>query len=110
MSFRASVRGAGHVVVFSDFDLYLTPTYANSIKVYLPKAALSVELDIGRDARIDELQIVDNSGIRIDGWVRLSPAPPFRVSNLREKTAPFYYKFDLGAMFSELCGISAPGL
>ena len=52
--------------MFDDFDLFLTPTaYTNVIKVYLPKAALSVEVDIGRDARIDNLEIHDNLGIRI---------------------------------------------
>ena len=109
VSFGASIRGAGHVVVFDEFDLFLTPTYANVIKVYLPKSALSVELDLGRNARIDHLEIKGKWGVRIKGWARLSPVPSFRVSNLRAKNAPFYYKFDLSAMFSELFGISSPG-
>ena len=38
VSFGIAVRGAGHIVVFDDFDLFLTPTaYTNVIKVTSPR-------------------------------------------------------------------------
>ena len=70
-------------------------------------------------ARIDRLKITNNA-IEVSGWVRLNPAPPFRVTTVQDSgflnplnqqitttAVKLNYKLDLGGMFSALFGISA---
>jgi len=76
--------------------------------VDVPKGALRVEVDIGRGANINLLEVRER-GILFEGSLRLSPAPPFRVTSVKDANSFLNYKIDLGAMFSALLGISSPG-
>ena len=103
----------GRIVAFDDFDLTVRPALDLGLGSGIPRSALRVEVDIGRWARISHLKILD-TGFRISGWVRLSPAPPFRVigstpselSTLNLAGANLRYKLDVGAMLAVLLGIS----
>jgi len=107
VTFKVEGSKDGRLVIFDDFDLHTTLVgRTRAMKVVdLPKGSIRVELDIGRDARIDKLELMATS-FRIAGWCRLSPAVPFRVSNIKESTSFLQYKIDVGAMFSALFGIS----
>jgi hypothetical protein len=61
-----------------------------------------------RQARIDRLDILA-TGLRLVGWTRILPAPPFKVVNIRESSALLQFKVDIGAMFSALFGLNTPG-
>lgn len=78
------------------------------MRVDVPKGALRVEVDVGRDANIKLLK-VRARGVLFEGYLRLSPAPPFRVTAVKDANSFLNYKIDLGAMFSALLGISSPG-
>jgi len=112
VSFEATLVH-GRIVAFDDFDLTVRPALDLGLGSGIPRSALRVEVDIGRWARISHLKILD-TGFRISGWVRLSPAPPFRVigstpselSTLNLAGANLRYKLDVGAMLAVLLGIS----
>ena len=86
-----------------DVEVVLNPNDP-VLEAFVPILTLGlIDVDIGDDARIDQLQI-RGSGLRITAWCRLTPALPFQVSTPNKRA---FYTFDMGAMFSNLAGVSS---
>lgn len=102
VSFGLSLRAAGHTVVVDDLCTVLNPGDP-FLETAFPDVSLGfIDIDIGENARIDRLEIT-SSHVRLTGWSKLSPAPPFQVSYPLKRA---FYTFDLGAMLSTLACVS----
>jgi hypothetical protein len=61
------------------------------------------DVDIGDNARIEEIVIDDDVGVTIKARTLITPAPPFQVSDVGKRAA---FLYDLGAFLSSFWGFT----
>ena len=93
------------MVVVDDFSVILSPNTGAQTTLPTVKTLGFIDVDIGDNAKIDRL-LIQESGLRITGWSRLSPAKPFQVISSGFQKERAFYTFDLGAMFSTLARVN----
>lgn len=96
------LAGEGHVIYLDKPELILNPEAKLPVKVPLGSIR-AFDVDIGDNARIEEIVIDDDVGVTIKARTLITPAPPFQVSDVGKRAA---FLYDLGAFLSSFWGFT----